>query len=308
MKAIEKYGDRAEIKELGYRLQSLIPGAQKLTESEANAVAQIALIHGLDPFNGEVWGLKGYSKKNNKIEWYGVMVGIKGLRKCARRKMSEEGGVYWVDFRRVDPKEYGEPDESIVWAACLKDTITLNAWKDTIHEMTSIGIDYQEVIKMVGPAPEVVGVGIVEAGESSRMKPNALAKKRAEADALKQRFDVDFGGLASVSDEEPGPYIQDPGDVVEGDFSDEVVPDVTPIDEDKILEELGYAPDVTPIDESELKTVGIAPLHDKDWGTYYEYADKHFPKEKTMEIAGVFGNAIDAFHHVREAVETGQKL
>ena len=53
--ALATFGERDEIKELGFRLQKMMPSAQSFTVDEALAVAQIAHAHALDPFNGEVW-------------------------------------------------------------------------------------------------------------------------------------------------------------------------------------------------------------------------------------------------------------
>jgi len=184
---MQVYGGRDEVKDLGVRLQSLMPSAQRFTTSEAMAVAQIAIAHRLDPFNGEVWGIKGDDK------WYGVMVGIKGLRKCATRQAKSEETVYWKEFVAVLPSKYGEPDTSVVFECILRDTATMQAYGTALRTLTDSGVPYKEAVEMIGPAPRVVGIGIASPNERSKMKINQRAKKRSEADALKQRFDVEFG-------------------------------------------------------------------------------------------------------------------
>jgi len=195
-------GRRTEIREVGMRLQQFMPAAQKLTTPEAYAVAQIAVAHGLDPFNGEVWGLKG-----NDGVWRGVMVGIKGLRKCASRQARQENTTYWGDFRLVAPEKYSEPKGAVVYEYELRDTTTTQAWALSLHELTTAGIPYTEAIAMLGGSPRVVGVGIAKPEEKSKMGIHARAKKRAEADALKQRFNVEFGQDVAIADEESGPVI-----------------------------------------------------------------------------------------------------
>lgn len=207
------YGAREEINELGLRLQSFMPAAQSLTKTEAMAVAQIALAHGLDPFNGEVWGIKGDN------QWYGIMVGVKGLRKCAARQAREEDCTYWIDNLPCDPAKYNEPATSVVYECVLRDTKTTQAWGMAIKAITSAGATYKEAVEMIGKAPCVVGVGIATPSERSKMKIHARAKKRAESDAIKMRFQVSFGaGVFAEGDKETPEiaYESEPVDAVDG--------------------------------------------------------------------------------------------
>jgi hypothetical protein len=261
---LEEYGNREEIKELGFRLQQMMPGAQRFNQSEALAVAQIAVAHDLNPFNGEVWGIKGNGK------WYGVMVGIKGLRKEARRQVRDEGGSYWTDYKRVDPKEYGEPESSIVYECDLRDSVTLTKWKSIVHELSDV-MDYEQAVKSAGPAPVYTGVGIVEANERSKMHKHALAKKRAEADAIKKRFDVEFKGArydARYVDAE-GPMI------VNGEYKDAspqiYEPESSGKTNEQLLAELGF--DTEPEPEPEEQD------EDPAWN-----GDGVVPPEKLKEV------------------------
>ena len=116
--AISTFGGRDEVKELGYRLQKMMPSAQSFTGDEALAVAQIAYAHGLDPFNGEVWGIKDAYKN----KWYGVMVGIKGLRKCARRAAADDNSSYWLSFILTEASKYNyQEDGAVVYECELRD-------------------------------------------------------------------------------------------------------------------------------------------------------------------------------------------
>lgn len=196
--SIQVYGDREEVKDLGVRLQSLMPSAQHFTNAEAMAVAQVAIAHQLDPFNGEVWGIKSQDGT-----WYGVMVGVKGLRKASNAHAKEEGLVYWKEFIQVQPAKYGEPDTSIVFECVIRDTATMQAYSKSLSTLVSAGAPYKEAVEMIGPAPRVVGIGIATPAEKSKMKITQRAKKRAEADGLKQRFDISFGaGVLTEGDKE----------------------------------------------------------------------------------------------------------
>ena len=193
------FGDRDKVRELSDRLMALAPGGKRMERGECIALAQISLAHGLDPFNGEAWSIPGG----------GLMVGIKGLRKLARRQASAENASYWVDIQQADPDVYGVAQGGVVYLAFLRDSATTQAWAKSVHSMTTAGIPYKEACEMIGAAPVVTGGGIATPDERSKMSIHARARKRAEADAIKQRYDVEF---AEFSDTEPG-------DVIEAEFS-----------------------------------------------------------------------------------------
>src|SRR3990172_6566782 len=81
-----QFGSRDEIKELADRLVKMMPGGQNYTPSEALTLAQIAVAHDLDPFNGEVWLIK--NEETGKV--YGALIGLKGHRKHAKKQAD-----YW---------------------------------------------------------------------------------------------------------------------------------------------------------------------------------------------------------------------
>jgi len=221
---ITLYGNRNEVKDLAERLQATIPGGRKMAPEEAKTLAQIAVAHGLDPFNGEVWVIPGS----------GAMVGIKGLRKAARKQAREEGGSYWTEITRVEPEKYNAPKDAVVYECVLRDSVTMQAWSKSINMITTSGVPYQDAVAMIGKPPVYIGIGIANQAERSKMEIHQRARKRAEADATKQRYDVDFG--AEFSADEP--------DAVE--FVDTVVTEVAPRPAAEIITELGYdAPEQT---------------------------------------------------------------
>jgi hypothetical protein len=230
------FGGRDQIREMAERLRTMMPGTTNLTAGEALTVAQIAVAHQLDPFNGEVWGLKGDNGK-----WYGVMVGIKGLRKAARNQAVGEGGSFWTEFRRVEPGAYNVSRAgAVVYECYLRDTVHVQAWARSIHELTGVGVPYAQAVEALGPAPHVKGVGIAYADERSKMEIHARARKRAEADAIKQRYDLQFAGAAINIDDDDD---QEPGDVVIGEYREAAnVPSIAPRrSETEILTDLGFS-------------------------------------------------------------------
>ena len=185
-KSLQLFGDRGEVNELAMRLLKAMPGSKKLTPEQAGTLAQISIAHGLDPFNGEAWFIPGS----------GVMVGIKGLRKAARRQLEHEGGKgakFWTIFERVaDPKIYLAQDDDLVFECHLRDSESLRSYSESIKRFKNLDFELEAAIKAAGPYPVTVGVGIYIRGEATKMQPNEVARKRAEANAIKQRFDVDF--------------------------------------------------------------------------------------------------------------------
>jgi len=235
--ALAMFGERDDIKEMAERLRKMMPGTVSLSDTEALTVAQIAVAHGLDPFNGEVWPLK--SDKDGQTKWYGVMVGIKGLRKCAHRQAVSENGTYWTEEpRQVPPEKYGEPATSIVYECWLRDSITMQAYGKSLHSLTDAGMPYSEAVQFVGKPPVKIGVGIATPNERSKMTIHARAKKRAEADAIKQRYDVSFAGAYTEGDQLPVEPAESEaiGETVEA----EIVKPSERKSEEQILLELGY--------------------------------------------------------------------
>jgi len=193
-KAIKIYGDRAEIDELAGRLVAAMPGSRRLTDEQGFTLAQICHVHGLDPFNGEAWYIPGS----------GVMVGIKGLRKAARRQLKAESGDranFWTQFS-VDTmvEKYGCENGDIIYICQLRDSESLAAWTEAIERMHKIPLPIDLAVEAAGRPPVVTGIGIVKKNERSKMPLNQLAMKRAEAHALKQRFDIQF---TTEYDEQP---------------------------------------------------------------------------------------------------------
>jgi hypothetical protein len=62
---------------------------------------------------------------------------------------------------------------------------------------------------MCGPAPVVIGVGIATPDEKSKRGIHQRARKRAEADAIKQRYDVNFATFT----------VDEPEDVIDTEFT-----------------------------------------------------------------------------------------
>lgn len=178
------WGERGDVRELDTRLQQMLPGADKLNQSQRLALAQGSLAHGLDPFNGEIWMIPGR----------GLMIGVKGLRKKAREQVK---GNFWCEFVELTDADYRVrqriPEKALAYECRLFDSENLRTYAETCERLLKAGIPWDAVSQMVGSKPYTVGIGVLAAGEQTKMQPAQCAMKRAEADAIKRRFDVPFG-------------------------------------------------------------------------------------------------------------------
>lgn len=206
-KALSVWGDRSEVRELDTRLREMMPGADKLTTSQRLALAQASLVHGLDPFNGEIWMIPGR----------GLMIGVKGLRKKAHEQVK---GNYWAEFVEITDADYRKrqriPENALAYECRLFDSENLRTYSETCERLLKAGIPWEAVSQMVGSKPYTVGIGVLAAGEQTKMQPSQCAMKRAEADAIKRRFDVPFGLTVTPDQDAPenGEWVVE-GSVVE---------------------------------------------------------------------------------------------
>lgn len=186
--SVTVFGSRDEVREISTRLTSMmLPGGKHLNNSECLVLAQLAVAHGLDPFNGEIWMLPT-----------GPMIGIKGLRKKARQQISNgKAGNFWCNFRELSNQEERArlliPNGALAFECRLMDSETINNYVSTIKALKEAGMPWETIESIVGAQPYTSGYGYYKAGENTKMSPVQVAMKRAEADAIKRRFDVPFG-------------------------------------------------------------------------------------------------------------------
>lgn len=189
------YAPRGEIREAMERFKAGL-AIKDATEHEYAALAHVSIAHGLDPFNGEAWIIP------NK----GVTVGIKGLRKLANRQAKESEFRWWTEFhdiRSADERDkYNIPATAKAAIIChLRRSDHIEAYAEALKALREKGdLPYEIIIELLGKPPFVVGIGYVEGGESSKMPLPQLVRKRAEAHAIKQTFDVPFLSEGDMAD------------------------------------------------------------------------------------------------------------
>lgn len=176
--ALDAYGGRPEIRELSDRLTIMLPGAKDLGRAGTMALAQASLAMGLNPLIGELWAIpQGRRKQDGTYDSYAIMVGIKGLRSKAHDQVQADGGMFVPHIRRAREEEIEglQINKGDIVRAC---DLTVSGERARRHH------------DLTGEIPRYTGVGIYRNGEKTRMSPLHVARKRAEAEAIKQAFDV----------------------------------------------------------------------------------------------------------------------
>jgi len=202
------WGSRDEVRELNERLKIMLPGGEKLNDKQRLALAQASIAHSLDPFNGEIYMIPGS----------GLMIGIKGLRKKAHEQVQ---GNFWPNFREISNEDERNrlliPEGALAFEARLFDSENIRLYVEAVSQLLKAGIPWEAVKEMIGDKPYTSGIGIFRKGEKTRMEPVQCAMKRAEADAIKRRFDVPFGLAVDVESDTDAEYAGNWSDAIDGD-------------------------------------------------------------------------------------------
>lgn len=181
--------DNERTRKLAIQVQKFIPGIDKLPASSQWAFAAMCLAYDVDPLTGEAWAWM--SNKGPTM-----MFGIAGRRRKAREMLRNETGNPAADFRteltRVDSGAYGCSPDDFVYECRLYDDKSSQRWIGEFISLHNAGFSADEAEKIIGERPYTFGVGICRATDPTRMEKNEAARKRAEANALKQRFDLRF--------------------------------------------------------------------------------------------------------------------
>jgi hypothetical protein len=170
-KTVTVYGESGDVAALQQRIMTMLPQVAKIGPQAAYGLAQVSLAMGLNPFIGEIWAIP------SKSGGYAISGGIKGMRRSAHKKAEEDGGMYTTEFRRPtdDEIEGLTVNQGDIVRAC---------------DVYVSGRRAEAFRKLTGKIPMYTGIGVYRKGESTRMNPLQCVRKRAEADGLKQAFDL----------------------------------------------------------------------------------------------------------------------
>lgn len=259
-------GLSADVTEFSGRIKNLMRGGDKLTVPQTLALAQFAMVTGLNPFIGECWFIPGS----------GPMVGIAGARRKDQEMARERGGYSWTTITPVSAEEAGAPpaelkDVAAAFKAEISDSAATREYQkffaETIQTMREAGVEdpFSAAKEVCGPRPMWVGYGYSRISEQSRMNKTQLARKRAEADALKKRIVIPFGAGVAETDAAPDYYVEAEevpsgqtaaetrGEISEpveyGDVDRDFPPDKPKTQEQRVMELTGEKPKATTVQE-----------------------------------------------------------
>ena len=250
-------GDKHAIAEVRKRIMEMMPGAAGLPESVQWAAAQMAVAYKLNPFNGEIYIIPLGKKKAESGQWveqYAPYVGVKGLRKLARRIAN-----FMTEFRQLEDEEVKSYRRDLYDPADVGVEITL--WRlDVAIQCKAAGLEYKPI--------KTVGFWRKKARFNKKAKTwshdnipetwtaRSVAEKRAEVDAIKRAFDMSLPvadpSIAEVHDEiefearaverdrafvqRSAPVIEANGDMVFSTPHEKRVDRVEVVDEDAVVE------------------------------------------------------------------------
>lgn len=189
--SMQVYSNSKDVTEMAKRFRIGVKGGDKLSAAELQNLAETALVTNLNPYIGEIWAIPGK----------GTMIGIAGSRRLWQEQSIKGGGFSFVEIIACSPQEAGatEADVVIAFKAIAHDSKATREYQKVFIEMltalrASGSTDpVKEARDIVGPKPEWIGYGYSTKSETSRMNKTQLARKRAEADALKKCVVIPFG-------------------------------------------------------------------------------------------------------------------
>lgn len=187
-----------QAREISKRIRFMIVNGNKLKDDEVYALAHFSAANDLNPFAGEAYYLPGI----------GAIPGIAGWRKKANEQLMWEaekeglhGAHFWIEWRQAKPEEaVFTPGRDYAWHCTLHDYLSNKRWRESIfqtaRELKQFGWEGKEAMteatRMVGEEPVWTAVGVVLADESfggkEKFDRNERAKKRAEKQAIRKRF------------------------------------------------------------------------------------------------------------------------
>lgn len=155
-------------------MKALLPGGDKLTDTQAMSVGNYAALTRANPFRGEIYG---YESKGQLV----LVDGYKLLIRWAK-KISD----YDEDYgERLPPGVEGLKDTDIGYRC----TIMRHDRKKGVKEYISMGATFKEAYALVGNS----AIGIVTANETRNSPPKGwswdqVARKRALKNVLNQAY------------------------------------------------------------------------------------------------------------------------
>ena len=167
-------GEKEDLIDLGNKMKALLPGGDKLTDTQAMSVGNYAALTRANPFRGEIYG---YESKGQLV----LVDGYKLLIRWAKKTSD-----YDEDYGdRLPPGVEGLKDTDIGYRC----TIMRHDRKKGIKEYIQLGATFKEAYALMANS----AVGIVTASETRNAPPKGwswdqVARKRALKNVLNQAY------------------------------------------------------------------------------------------------------------------------
>jgi len=183
-----------EIGQMAAEIKLMVGGGNKLTDPEALALANFAVVNNLNPTIGEAY----------YIPKVGPVAGIAGRRRIAAEAYKAEHGenaiyhiVFSNDARDLDGFIDYDHGKDVAYRAELIDAFARETWVSQLREIMAM-LDEKTEEKFVsakeimGERPSWYGYGVVKKSEYDNPMYNKhdRARKRAESNVLKLRFNL----------------------------------------------------------------------------------------------------------------------
>jgi len=203
-------GDRSLIAEIKRRITAMTQLSEDTPDSVIWQFAQVCTAHQLNPFTGDAYIIELGKRKDETGRWekqYAVHVGVKGLRKMARRQAN-----YQIQSRRLDAEEVRQYRRDEYDARDVGYEIEIYRL-DVARECKDAGIAYLPT-KGIGFWRQKARYNKYDKrwqadNVPETWSPDQVAEKRAEVNALKKVFDIEiavgdpsYEGVAVIEDME----------------------------------------------------------------------------------------------------------
>jgi hypothetical protein len=166
---IEEYRSRQQIAVMGKRIKALLPGGEELTDNQAMALGQYALVMDANPYRGEVYPMVSGGK-------FQLVEGYKLLVRWAKRQCP-----YTEKYEPIT----GIPEGAIGYRCyILRDDA-----RPVLTELVRAGAPWKDAFDIAATS----AVGVVDPGEKTRQPPKTwtwdqVARKRALKNAINQAY------------------------------------------------------------------------------------------------------------------------
>jgi hypothetical protein len=227
------YGQVKAVREMTRRIKALDASRTPFNTGEASHLAQLAVSHNLNPFSGEIWAWIVVKGDKREFKW---MPGRRGIIRhaneiAASKSTPDFTNDWWSDERLLTKAEKAElyiSEFDMAYESKVFERVTYDPWKETFVVLVESGMTADKALEIGGHPPCSTGIGVLtqhEMKELDKSRQNKMphsnrCKKRAQMEALKNKFSLLFGGSSGTGGETFDEYIKDSEGTIDVEFED----------------------------------------------------------------------------------------